>query len=86
MPWADLHEYHKFIFFGLPFWGGRKVGSSTYLCLGQIYMNIISLFFLFFLGLPFWGGRKVGSSTYLCLGQIYMNIISFFFWPTFLGG
>ena len=48
MPWADLHEYHKFFFFlGLPFWGGRKVGSSTYLCLGQIYMNIISLKFFF---------------------------------------
>ena len=61
-------------FFWPTFLGGRKVGSSTYLCLGQIYMNIISLFFFF--GLPFWGGRKVGSSTYLCLGQIYMNIIS----------
>ena len=46
MPWADLHEYHKFIFFFRPtFLGGRKVGSSTYLCLGQICMNIISLFF-----------------------------------------
>ena len=78
MPWADLHEYHKFIlfFFRPTFLGGRKVGSSTYLCLGQIYMNIISLFFVW---PTFLGGRKVGSSTYLCLGQIYMNIISLIF-------
>ena len=56
MPWADLHEYHKFFFFGLPFLGGRKVGSSTYLCLGQIYMNIISLFFIFIFRPTFLGG------------------------------
>ena len=71
-----------FFSLGLPFWVGRKVGSSTYLCLGQIYMNIISLFLFVFFWPTFLGGRKVGSSTYLCLGQIYMNIISLIF---FLG-
>ena len=56
MPWADLHGYHKFIFFWPTFLGGRKVGSSTYLCLGQIYMNIISLFFIFIFRPTFLGG------------------------------